>query len=105
MNYLCSREWFFGYRGFEESSNLLKNEPAGTYIARFSLSQPGNFSFDLVYTPGNVISLLIESSYSGFTVTEVNGNKRKFETLIEAVEFYKEMFKIPMKTAIEVNKP
>lgn len=43
---MSSEKWFYGFASYPESVRLLETNPAGTFLVRFSQTNPGNFSVD-----------------------------------------------------------
>ena len=43
---MSSEKWFFGFASYPESVRLLEANPPGSFLVRFSQTNPGNFSVD-----------------------------------------------------------
>jgi len=51
---LCSKAYFFGNISTQEASNHLANQPIGTFLVRFSSSQPGSYTLSRVDHDSNI---------------------------------------------------
>eukprot|EP01117_Protostelium_nocturnum_P012108 TRINITY_DN4438_c0_g1_i1.p1 TRINITY_DN4438_c0_g1~~TRINITY_DN4438_c0_g1_i1.p1 ORF type:complete len:514 (-),score=113.99 TRINITY_DN4438_c0_g1_i1:18-1559(-) len=90
MKSIMSSPWFYGFLNKQEADMLLRTEPSGTYLIRFSSTQPGSFA--LGYTiEGKVSHILIKAFKPlGFVVPSKDKPEgRIFSTLFELVDCYK----------------
>jgi len=82
------RSWFYGFLTRSETDLLLRDQPEGTFLIRFSSSQPGSFALGFAAS-GNTAHILIKSENDGFVVHEQESNTaRTFGNLHELVDFY-----------------
>jgi len=50
---VCTPVWFHGFLGSAEAQDVLKGKPKGTFLLRFSTSNPGFYALSVAYS-GNV---------------------------------------------------
>lgn len=69
-NELSNCRYFHGFLTFPETTDLLHGQPTGTYLLRFSHSQPGSLVVALINDAGDVQQSLIHSNpdRGGYTV-------------------------------------
>ena len=100
---ITSAKWFYGFLSRSESELLLRDQHPGTFLIRFSSSQPGSFA--LAYTTINkgeksTFHILINSCKPiGFQVPE-NQISRNFNNLYEIVEYYSVFLQTPLNTEL-----
>eukprot|EP00027_Filamoeba_sp_ATCC50430_P000285 CAMPEP_0168556248 /NCGR_PEP_ID=MMETSP0413-20121227/8776_1 /TAXON_ID=136452 /ORGANISM="Filamoeba nolandi, Strain NC-AS-23-1" /LENGTH=632 /DNA_ID=CAMNT_0008587171 /DNA_START=113 /DNA_END=2008 /DNA_ORIENTATION=+ len=46
---ICTPHWFHGFMSSQDAQNLLKGQPDGTYLIRFSTSAPGSYALSVSY--------------------------------------------------------
>jgi hypothetical protein len=102
-----SAKWFYGFLSRPESELLLRDQSPGTYLIRFSSSQPGSFA--LAYTAvsrgeKSTSHILINSSKpTGFQVPE-NQSVRNFKNLYEIVEYYSVFLQHPYTSELPFER-
>lgn len=47
---ICSPQWFHGFVGSTEAQKLLKGKPDGTFLIRFSTTNPGSYALTVAYS-------------------------------------------------------
>eukprot|EP01117_Protostelium_nocturnum_P004468 TRINITY_DN1609_c0_g1_i1.p1 TRINITY_DN1609_c0_g1~~TRINITY_DN1609_c0_g1_i1.p1 ORF type:complete len:526 (-),score=149.64 TRINITY_DN1609_c0_g1_i1:77-1654(-) len=87
---ILSCPWFYSFISGSETETLLKDEPSGTFIIRFSSSQPGSFALGFNYN-GNVSKILIKAAKpSGFLVKDQDSEDgRHFNSIFDLVDYYR----------------
>jgi hypothetical protein len=89
---VVAADWFFGFISASESKKFLEQEPVGTFLVRFSGSQPGAFVLDYLREPMKVRSVRLTSSPSGgFAALIEGGKERVFKTLHDVIDTYTQM--------------
>jgi hypothetical protein len=82
---IVSANFFYGFLEAQESKKFLQVEEIGTFLLRFSGSQPFCMVIDYVSAQDSVNSVLIRSAFNGIEI-----DKKVFPTVTEAVEHYKQ---------------
>ena len=60
--------WFHGFISFEQAANELKGQAKGTYLARFSHSNPDAIVLAYVSEGGDVKQSLVQKSNNGYSL-------------------------------------
>eukprot|EP01114_Cavostelium_apophysatum_P010543 TRINITY_DN2439_c0_g1_i1.p1 TRINITY_DN2439_c0_g1~~TRINITY_DN2439_c0_g1_i1.p1 ORF type:complete len:552 (+),score=137.51 TRINITY_DN2439_c0_g1_i1:904-2559(+) len=95
---ILSSRWFCGFLTRGETELVLRDQPAGTFLIRFSSSAPGSFALAFVQdNQKNFFHILINSVKPlGFQVQEQqNQNARTFPSLHELIDFYSVFLQVP----------
>jgi len=101
---ILSARWFYGFLSRTEIDLLLRDQPVGCFLIRFSSSQPGSFAlaFSTVNANGEKVPchILINSCKPlGFQVQEQeNQDARTFQNLYELVDFYSVFLQLPFSS-------
>lgn len=85
FTFFFNRRWFYGDCTAEDAEELLKGQPPGTFIIRFS-KKKGHFAASFVDQQTQSIKKALITSQDGY---RVEGQGTKFLTLDEMVSFYK----------------
>lgn len=83
---LPQKPWFFGDVTREEASELLKDQPFGTFIIRFS-NQPGCYAASFVGEQGGIKKGLLTKNEKGY---QVNHQGLVFKNLDDLIKHYME---------------
>jgi hypothetical protein len=78
---------------------MLGGHKPGTFLVRFSVSQPGAYAISFVEADGRIIHSLVEHDNipdNGYRITN-NNEFLVFKSLREVVSFYGEALKCPLK--------
>jgi hypothetical protein len=114
MNRILTEKFFHGFISRTEANKLLQdNGQVGTFLVRFSKTQPGAFALAFNGTPvilcvyrnlrslwaigenNRVFSVMVESEMpKGVKVREQGGNERRFKDLYDLLSCYKEYLKV-----------
>ena len=62
MNRMIKRKDFYVHLSAKAAEKLLANSLVGTYLLRFSASQPGNFAISVVEAPKKISHIVIQRS-------------------------------------------
>jgi hypothetical protein len=92
-----SISWFEGDYSGSEATETLQGHKQGTFLVRFSTSNPGSYAVSFVAADGQPSHSLIEHegvSGSGYRIE----NSISFPTLKEVVRHYSETLQYPLKS-------
>ncbi|PRP81722.1 hypothetical protein PROFUN_10822 [Planoprotostelium fungivorum] len=99
---ILGASWFFGEMDANEADNLLRGQPSGTYVIRFS-SQKGYLAGSYVDPEGQVAKCLICTSPQYYLMDD-KSKAFRFDTMGELMKHWSSMFQKPYKkTRNEVN--
>jgi len=84
---LSQKSWFFGDITAEEAESLLRGQPTGTFLIRFSKKKPGSFAASFVAADGSISKGLITKNpaLGGY---QVNEQGVAFNTLDNLIQHY-----------------
>lgn len=87
---IVSAEYFHGFISSNEARLFLANQTIGTYLIRFSGSQPGAFVLDYVLEHNHVRSVRLMAHPNGGFYAKTSGSDQEviFKTLNELVQTY-----------------
>jgi len=103
---IMSAKWCYGFLSRNEVDLLLRDQEVGTFLIRFSSSQPGSFALAFSVTGNNgektVVHILITScGTQGFQVQEQqNQSTRTFQNVHEIVDYYSIFLQYPFQSEI-----
>jgi len=103
---ILSAKWFYGFLSRNEIDLLLRDQPVGSFLIRFSSSQPGSFAlaFSTLNSTGEKVPchILINSCKPlGFQVQEQeNQDARTFQNLYELVDFYSVFLQLAFQSGL-----
>lgn len=102
MNRILSEKFFHGFISRTEANKLLQdNGHLGTFLVRFSKTQPGAFALAFNGENHRVFSVMVESEMpKGVKVKEQGGNERRFKDLYDLLSCYREYLKRPLETTL-----
>ncbi|PRP77814.1 FYN/Yes-like tyrosine-protein kinase [Planoprotostelium fungivorum] len=90
MKSIMSCPWFYGFISRQETDLFLRDQPNGTFLIRFSSTQPGAFALGFIMEGREVHHILIKADKpSGFVVTDQSSVGRHFPNLLELVDYYR----------------
>lgn len=95
----AQEKWFHGYMSREESTKMLEPFPKGTFLVRFSASQPGAVALSRVVEQGNIEHTKLESTSEGFALKTPQGIQY-FKTISDIVKHNKEILNYPFEDKI-----
>lgn len=103
-NVLCVIEapWFFYFLTSSEAEYLLKDCQVGTYLMRFSVSNPGSFALAFLSAPQTILHVLIDNESNNQFSVQGPKKKRHFETLDDILDHYKRLLKQPLSTMMPI---
>eukprot|EP01096_Ripella_sp_DP13-Kostka_P000993 TRINITY_DN1117_c0_g2_i4.p1 TRINITY_DN1117_c0_g2~~TRINITY_DN1117_c0_g2_i4.p1 ORF type:complete len:481 (-),score=206.55 TRINITY_DN1117_c0_g2_i4:1050-2369(-) len=103
-NVLCVIEapWFFYFLTSSEAEFLLKESQVGTYLMRFSVSNPGSFALAFLSAPQTILHVLIDNESNNQFSVQGPKKKRHFETLDDILDHYKRLLKQPLSTMMPI---
>eukprot|EP01088_Endostelium_zonatum_P003335 TRINITY_DN1454_c0_g1_i1.p1 TRINITY_DN1454_c0_g1~~TRINITY_DN1454_c0_g1_i1.p1 ORF type:complete len:753 (-),score=114.84 TRINITY_DN1454_c0_g1_i1:119-2377(-) len=96
LTHILQQPWFHGFLSRTEVNRLLYDQPPGTFLLRFSKSQPGSFALVLVPEHNQTQHILIQSLYPlpGFTISESSNSspspKKHYPKLWDLLSYYVE---------------
>jgi hypothetical protein len=104
MKETINQEWFHGFLSNAEAERLLEPCEVGTFLVRFSRSDPGSFAINLKSATGS-IGIKVDTTPNGFVVKEGNSNTlRTFPSVPSIIQNYSSLLQTPFKEKI-VTKP
>jgi len=92
---LSAEKYFHGELSSDEANVLLKNQDVGTFLVRFSASQPGALAISFVDQGSQIKQLLIRKSPDGKWITNVNNSPENYMSIQEFLESSSNVFKKP----------
>eukprot|EP01119_Soliformovum_irregulare_P014015 TRINITY_DN3784_c0_g2_i3.p1 TRINITY_DN3784_c0_g2~~TRINITY_DN3784_c0_g2_i3.p1 ORF type:complete len:1027 (+),score=315.72 TRINITY_DN3784_c0_g2_i3:409-3489(+) len=102
---VLAEPWFQGYLTNREADLLLRNEPEGSYLIRFSKSKPGSFA--LAFKSKTIVQhILIQSMKpKPYQIPENNSRSvREFPTLNDIIRHYHYVLKYPFTSSLPREK-
>eukprot|EP01116_Phalansterium_solitarium_P004322 TRINITY_DN15306_c0_g1_i1.p1 TRINITY_DN15306_c0_g1~~TRINITY_DN15306_c0_g1_i1.p1 ORF type:complete len:516 (+),score=160.26 TRINITY_DN15306_c0_g1_i1:67-1614(+) len=101
-----SARWFYGFLTRFESEMLLRDQPVGTFLFRFSSSQPGSLALAFStlneeLNQANMVHVIITSCQpDGFRIQERGQQPRTFKNLADVVDFYSMYLLYPLDSRV-----
>jgi hypothetical protein len=84
-----TQPWFHWYLDHDESTILMKHNPARTFVVRFSKSNPGFFALTIKLENGTTEKWLVESRHGKVRAAFAQPDLPSFETIDDFVQYYK----------------
>jgi hypothetical protein len=84
---VASQPWFHGYMSNPEADKLLEACEVGTFLVRFSESDPGSCAINFKDPNGNITRIKVEPTPNGYAVREGTA-LREFPSISEMVVYY-----------------
>lgn len=79
---LYSQRWFHDFLSVDEVMRLLADQPAGTFLVRYSRSLPGSFVLDYVPSAGQLKTLIIKACGSnGVEYVDEEGHAHMYPSI------------------------
>lgn len=99
---LYKQKWFHDFLSVEEVHRLLTDQPAGTFLVRFSRSHSNSFALE--YVSGKVLTVLIRNDMPhGVYIKEENNVEKMFPNLDALIKHYSDILKIPFQSDILIQ--
>ena len=87
---MSSEKWFYGFASYPESVRLLEGSPIGTFLVRFSQTNPGNFSVDYLAAaptmPGMGSPARSEPTTTEFRTLKIHNSPGGFEVVRSEID-------------------
>eukprot|EP01122_Echinamoeba_exundans_P007600 TRINITY_DN236_c0_g1_i4.p1 TRINITY_DN236_c0_g1~~TRINITY_DN236_c0_g1_i4.p1 ORF type:complete len:1103 (-),score=195.73 TRINITY_DN236_c0_g1_i4:4688-7939(-) len=84
-----TQPWFHWYLDHDESTILMKHNPARTFVVRFSKSNPGFFALTIKLENGTTEKWLVESRHGKVRAAFAQPDLPSFDTIDDFVQYYK----------------
>ena len=98
---IVGAEWFFGFLSKSEAELALANQPRGTFLVRFRITDDSYYAVACVMKDGGIIHALVKAvAGGGFTVRDNKVAGRVFPTLLALIQHYSSIFKKPLKYSL-----
>jgi len=85
---ICSPSYFHGFLGSSEAQKMLKGKPDGTFLLRFSTSNPGSYALSVAYT-GTVGHWRIQCDKPSQSTPSFKIDNREYKSLDHIVNTHK----------------
>lgn len=99
---ITSQVWFHGYMTRTEAEKLLEVSEPGTFLVRFSSTDPGSCAINMKDPSGKQTRIKIDPQNGGYVVREGSGF-RAFRSVSEIVTYYSAWLKIPFSDHLMDN--
>lgn len=96
--------WFHGFLASAEVQHLLYDKPEGTYLIRFSNSQPDSFALAFVDDKLSIRTVLILREDDAYTIKESEERTARFESIQEIIDVYGHVLKQHLNSKV-IKKP
>jgi len=92
---LLQRPDFFGYYSGKQAENSLKNQPAGTYLVRFSTTQAGDYAISAVTESGSLTHYKLQKQEGGKYLIGETKHESLFHALRKPPTQLQRVMKVP----------
>lgn len=98
--------WFFGFISHVETEYLLENQGPGTFLIRFSKSNPGSFAlgFRMNNAKQPIMHILIKTVGVGVFAVQARNGEVRFNRISEVVDHYAKLLQQPLDTLLPVKE-